>query len=92
MHGKMKDMQLDTIAYVGVNTNAHVGYLGGFSVATASSGGRWRPNDIGRKLTRTASSHIKAIVTIATLLVTQRPYLSVNTNRNLISFSMYNSV
>lgn len=76
MHGRMNDIQLDTIAYVGVNTRAQVGYLGGFSVATDSSGGRCNPSDIGRKLTSTAKSQIKAIVTMATFLVTHRPYLT----------------
>lgn len=29
IQGSMNDIQLDTTAYVGVSTNAHVGYLGG---------------------------------------------------------------
>ena len=75
IHGSMNDIQLDTTAYVGVSTSAHVGYRGGFCVARASSSGLWSPSEIGRKLTRPASSQIMAIVTTATLRVTQRPYL-----------------
>ena len=75
MQGSINDIQLDTTAYVGVRTSAQVGYLGGLSVVVTSSVGRWSPRDIGRKLTRTASSHMRAMVMIATRRVTQRPYL-----------------
>lgn len=78
MQGRMNDIQLDTTAYVGVSTKAHVGYFGGFCVAKVSSSGRWRPKEIGRKLTSAANSQIMAIVTIATRRVTQRPYLKKN--------------
>jgi hypothetical protein len=75
IHGKMNDIQLETTAYVGVRTRAQVGYLGGLWVASASSSGRWRPSEMGRKLTRAARSQIMAIVIIATRLVTHLPYL-----------------
>lgn len=78
MHGSMKDIQLETTAYVGVRTKAQVGYLGGLCVAIASSSGLWRPSEMGRKLTRAARSQIMAIVMMATRLVTQRPYLEQN--------------
>lgn len=78
IHGSMKDMQLDTMAYVGVRTRAQVGYRGGRCVARASSSGLWSPREMGRKLTKAANIQIMAIVMMATRRVTQRPYLKDN--------------
>lgn len=66
-------MQLETTAYVGVKSRAHVGYL--LLIFSSGMSGRCRFSEMGTNDTRPAINQMTTMVVTATRLVTQRPYL-----------------
>lgn len=69
-------MQLETTAYAGVKSSAHVGYSFPSLISmTNGSLGRCRPSEIGTNDTKAARIQIAPIVDTATYRVTQRVYL-----------------
>lgn len=75
MHGTQKLIQLDTTAYVGVKSKAHVGYFRPLSSYTNGRSGLCKPNEIGTNDTSAANNQIVTIDKTAMRLVTHRPYL-----------------
>lgn len=75
MHGTQKLIQLDTTAYVGVKSKAHVGYFRPLSSQINGWSGLCKPNEIGTNDTSAANNQIVTIDKTAMRRVTHRPYL-----------------